>query len=62
MVNINDMKYNVPVEVTKNQYFKVIVEFAGVIAHRIDDDGRYWIKLWWPKYKKELITFLNKIK
>lgn len=48
------IKYDVPIEVTKKQYDKLIKTFAGIIAHRKDKDGKYWIKLWNMKYKNEL--------
>jgi len=44
------MKPNEPIEVTKKQYDRLIVDCAGIIAHRAEN-GRYWIKLMMPKFK-----------
>ena len=55
------LKYNEPLEVTKKQYDVLIVECAGIIAHKIID-GKYFIKLWMPKYKKLVIDILNYFK
>ena len=50
-----EIKYDIPIEVTKKQYQRIIKKFSQIIAHRIDDDdGRYWIKLWAMEFKDEL--------
>lgn len=48
---MSELKYNIPVEVTKEQYDRLKVEASGIIAHR-QENGRYWIKLLLPKYKQ----------
>lgn len=53
--------YNVPVEVTEAQYRRVIKSCEGIIAHRVDENGKYLIILWMPKYKQYVINELNKI-
>ena len=52
------MKYDTPVEITKEQYNYLKVNYAGIVAHK-NEDGRYWIKLWMMKYKDEIELFLN---
>lgn len=52
------LKYNVPVEVSKKQYDAVIVRCAGIIAHKIEN-SKYYIKLWIPKYRNEVLEILN---
>ena len=49
-----DIKYDAPIEVTKEQYDRIKIKFAGLVAHRVDSDGRYWIKLWHMKYRVHL--------
>ena len=53
--------YNTSVEVTEKQYNAVIVRCAGIIAHRIEN-GKYFIKLWIPRYRKEVLEILNQNK
>ena len=52
------MKYDIPVEVTKEQYNYLKVNYAGIVAHK-NEDERYWIKLWMMKYKDEIELFLQ---
>lgn len=33
-----------PIEVTKKQYDILRINMAGWIFHRIDDEGRFWVK------------------
>ena len=49
-----DIKYDIPIEITKQQFIKIIPMFNGYIAWRKIKDGKYEIKLWFMKYKKEL--------
>lgn len=46
-------------QVTEKQYRKVIKDFAGIIAHRIDEHGNFWIKLWYMNYRDSLKRALN---
>ena len=48
-----DIKYDTPIEVSKEQYKRLIIQFAGVIAHR-NENGRYWIKIWLMRFKEKL--------
>lgn len=40
-----EIKYDTPINVTKEQYLKIVKKLRGVIAHRIVD-GQYQVKLW----------------
>ena len=45
-----EIKYDVPIEVTQEQYQR-LSRWGMIVAHRIDDQGRYWVKLWVMSYK-----------
>jgi hypothetical protein len=53
-----EIKVNIPIEVNKQQYLKIIREFSGVVAHRTEK-GKYYIKILLTNYvysiKQELI-------
>lgn len=49
---------NIPVKVTKEQYHKIRIWFAGIVAHRTEN-GKYYIKRLWPGTRKEVEMFLN---
>ena len=53
------IEYDKPIEVTQNQYNKALNYFAGIVAGRIEK-GKFYIKLWIPKYKSYLEDFLQK--
>jgi len=53
------LKYNKPIEVTKKQKEHLTIKFAGVVAHRTDENGKHWIKCLWTKYIKQVELFLN---
>ena len=57
---IVDIKYDEPIEVTPIQYQWLRRNYAGVVAHRVDDSGKCYIKLWVMSYKAKLIKDLNK--
>ncbi len=40
-----EIKPDVPIEVTENQYKILKKELSGAIAHR-EDNGRFYIKVW----------------
>ena len=48
------IEYDTPIEVTPKQYVSIRIALKGFIAHRIDGEGRYWIKLWYMKAKDQL--------
>lgn len=52
--------YDTPVEVPKNVYYKLMDEFAEIVAGSFIE-GKYYIKLWDMRYKKELNNRLNKL-
>lgn len=46
---IKEFKYNTPIEVTKSQYNRLMVECAGIVAGR-EENGKYFIKVMIMKY------------
>jgi hypothetical protein len=54
-----ELKYNTPVEVSKEQYQSITNRYRMIVAHRKDDQGRYWIKLWAMEYRERLEKELN---
>lgn len=48
------IKYNTPIEVTREQYRRITGKFKMIVAHRKDEEGRYWIKLWAMEFKEQL--------
>ena len=55
-----EIKYDVPIEVTRKQYRRVITKFGQLVAHRVDSKGRYFIKLWDMRFKNKLREELKK--
>ena len=49
-----EIKYDTPIEVTREQYYRVIKKFAEIVAYRIDKQGKYWVKLWVMSFKEKL--------
>lgn len=49
-----EIKYDTPIEVSKEQYLLIINKFCGVVAHR-EHEGKYYIKVW-------VMGYANKIK
>ena len=49
-----EIEYNTPIEVTEVQYKRIVGKFGMIVAHRVDDAGRYWIKLWAMEFKDKL--------
>lgn len=54
-----EIKYDTPIEVTREQYRRIAVRFGQLIAHRKDKKGLYWIKLWDMRFKDELAKELE---
>ena len=54
------LEYNTPVEVTEQQHRRVTNRFRMIVAHRQDEAGKYWIKLWAMEYKAQVEKELNK--
>jgi hypothetical protein len=48
-----EIHYDVPFEVTKNQYTVIMRDFAQIVAGRVHN-GRYYIKLWVMSFKEKL--------
>lgn len=40
-----NVKYDVPIEVSQDNYNKIVRNYSGRIAHRTED-GKYFIKVW----------------
>lgn len=45
-----DLQYDVPVEVNQKQYNAIRRDYAGSCPHR-EDNGKYYIKLWYMSNK-----------
>lgn len=54
-----EIKYNVEIEVTKEQYVGVLNYFKGIVAFR-KTETQYFIKLLFPAYRNQLTMFLSK--
>ena len=54
-----EIKYDVPIEVTKSQYEILMNDCSGIVAGRIED-GKYYIKVWLMRYKDMVTKILNK--
>ena len=52
------LKYDVPVEVSKEKYDFLMREMAGIVAGQ-EKLGKYFIKLWHPSYKKAVEKVIN---
>lgn len=53
-----DLKYDTPIEVTENQYRRIMSELKGVCAGRIEN-GKHYIKLWLMAWKSNVIWILE---
>jgi len=58
---ISMLKYNVKTEVSENQYNILKTQAAGIIAHK-KENGKFYIKLWLPKYRDFVNNILNTVK
>ncbi len=55
-----EILYDVPIEVTQEQYKRITDgRFGMIVAHRRDHQS-FWIKLWVMSYKDALEKELNK--
>jgi hypothetical protein len=52
------IKYDVPIEVTKNQYAKIMSNLPGIVTGRIEND-KYYIKVWFMKYSNHIHNLLK---
>ena len=50
--------YDTPIEVTKSQYDKAMSTLRGAVAGQ-EMDGKFFIKLWFMRYKKKLAQILQ---
>ena len=46
------------IEVTQTQYNFLRKHFSGIIAHR-NKDSKYYIKIWYSKFEKQILQFIN---
>ena len=53
-----EIKYDVPIEVTKEQYTAIMTYLAGVCAGR-EESGKCYIKVWVMGYAKRIQRFLD---
>lgn len=52
------LKYNTPIEVSKDNYIKLNNEWSGVCAFR-EEDGRYFVMVWIMRYRNEISKIIN---
>ena len=58
-----DLKYNTPIQVNKRQYEWVKKYLKGLFAHRMDENGNYWIKPFlFQGQKTEIERVLSKLR
>lgn len=58
-----EIKYNTPIEVSEKEYPVLMASFREIIAGRKDEaTGKYYIKLWLMKYKKQLAKAFEKLR
>ena len=53
------IEYDVSFEVTQEQYIEIKKQLSGYALCRIDDDGKYFCKLWFMKYERHLRAILS---
>jgi hypothetical protein len=51
------LRYDIPIEVTQEQYKHLNVKYAGAIAHR-EFQGKFYIKIWDMRYEKIIAQYL----
>lgn len=56
------IKYDTPIEVSEREYGILMNAFGQIIAGRKDEDGKFWIKLWLMRYKKDLIGYIKALR
>lgn len=54
-----EIKYNSPIQVTKQIKEEVASKMRGICATRTDSNGNHWVSLWYCK--PEFKFWLNKI-
>lgn len=53
-----ELHYDMPIQVTENQYRRIMSELKGVCAGRVEN-GNHYIKLWLMSWKTNLIWILE---
>ncbi len=53
------IKYNTPIEVTKEQYKVLMIKCRGIVAGHESDDGKFYIKVWAIEYADMVREILN---
>ena len=56
------IQYDKPFEVTEKQFNALRDKCSGMLCHRIDDNGKYWIKVWLMNEVGYIKEILNKYK
>lgn len=50
-----EVKYDIPFEVSREQYKVFMTQLAGIVAGR-EQNGKYYIKVWMPKLFNQIIN------
>jgi len=58
-----EVRYDVPIEVTKTQYDLMLSKLDGIVCGRHDEvNGKFYVKCWNIQYKKLVSDALKNIK
>jgi hypothetical protein len=54
------IKLNHPYELSEEQYNKIRdhADMKSMVATRKDEAGKFWAKLWAPRYKEEFLLYV----
>lgn len=55
----SEILVDVPVEVSRAEYRFIVQRLSGFVFHRIDEDGRYWVKATRKKSCEYLMQILS---
>jgi len=53
-----EIKYDTPIEVSKNQYKKIMQDCSGIVAG-LEQNGKYYIKVWMMTYANYVRAVLS---
>ncbi len=53
------IKYNTPIEVSKEQYKFLMNEYSGIVAGRVSEDGKFYIRVWVMKFANDIAKILK---
>ena len=40
----SEIRVDAPIEVDASEYYFISTRMAGLVSHRVDESGRYWVK------------------